>query len=194
MKIVFFDFNNKVITALQKENDKYNNEKYDIIFENKSLLEIQEKYITDTNSVILVSPANSFGSMGGGIDYYINKYTFPKIQKLVRNEIEKLDYTYNKSCYFDRKQWKDKKYLPVGKSLLIKHNNHYLAVVPTMEYPKKINNTNNVYKATKSLMKNIKDYQVDYLLIPGLGTGIGNLDYEIMAKQMLKALYKYLSL
>ena len=34
MKIVFFDFNDKVINALQKENKKYNNEKYNIIFEN----------------------------------------------------------------------------------------------------------------------------------------------------------------
>jgi len=74
MKIVFFDFDDEVINALQKENEKYNNEKYDIIFENKSLLEIKEKYMTDINSVILVSPANSFGSMRGGIEYYINMY------------------------------------------------------------------------------------------------------------------------
>jgi O-acetyl-ADP-ribose deacetylase (regulator of RNase III) len=189
MKIVFFDFDDEVINALQKENEKYNNEKYDIIFENKSLLEIQEKYMTDINSVILVSPANSFGSMRGGIDYYINKYVFPNVEKLVQNEIEKTDYIYNENCFFDKKQWKNKKYLPVGKSLMIKYNNHYLAVVPTMEYPKDINNTNNVELAMKSLLEMIKDYNVDYLLISGLGSGIGGLDYDIMAKQMLEALY-----
>ena len=145
--------------------------------------------MTDINSVILVSPANSFGSMRGGIDYYINKYVFPNVEKLVQNEIGKMNYIYNKNCFFDKKQWKNKKYLPVGKSLMIKYNNHYLAVVPTMEYPKDINNTNNVELAMKSLLEMIKDYNVDYLLIPGLGSGIGGLEYDIMAKQMLEAIY-----
>jgi len=72
---------------------------------------------------------------------------------------------------------------------MIKYNNHYLAVVPTMEYPKDINNTNNVELAMKSLFILIKDYNVDYLLISGLGSGIGGLDYDIMAKQMLEAIY-----
>jgi O-acetyl-ADP-ribose deacetylase (regulator of RNase III) len=185
MKIIFFDFNNEVIDALKEEYKNYENIiNFDINFENSSLLEIKDKY----NNYILVSPANSFGSMGGGIDYYINKFVFPDIEILVQDEINKLDNIYKNNCFFDNKQWKNHKYLPVGQSLMIKFNENYLAVVPTMIYPQDISNTDNVYYAMKSLMELIKNYQVDYLLIPGLGTGIGGLDYKKMASQIFKVL------
>jgi hypothetical protein len=106
-----------------------------------------------------------------------------------------MDYIYNKSCFFDKKQWKNKKYLPVGKSLMIKYNNHYLAVVPTMNYPQIVDDTNNAYIAMKSLLntiqKNKDKINAKYVLIPGFCGGIGEMDVKMMVKQMLYALIEF---
>jgi O-acetyl-ADP-ribose deacetylase (regulator of RNase III) len=194
MKFIFVDFDENVIKALQIEALKYSTKYPDIYnsfeFIVSGIVELSNKYINE--KVMYVSPANSFGSMGGGIDYYINKFVLKDVEDLVKKEINKLNNVYENDCFFDNIQWKGKKYIHVGDSLIVKYNsNKYLAVVPTMEYPKDINNTDNVYRAMISLMINIKNnnYDIDYLIISGMGSGIGGLDYNIMAEQMLKPIF-----
>ena len=191
MKYIFFDNNKENIDALLNEANKYSLSYPDLfkqcIFINEDILEI----ITNYNNFILVSPANSFGSMGGGLDFIINKYIFKDIQNDVMNIIKKNKNKFPYSYYFDGMNIKDRPYLPVGESFIIKADKkNYLAVVPTMEHPMIVEDTNNAYIAMNSLMKTLKNSSIDYkyVLIPCFCSGVGNMKPEETARQMIKAL------
>lgn len=190
MFYIFFDMDKNIINALLNEANKYSTQ-YPHIFKNCLFLNDDICNITKQyTNYILVSPANSFGSMGGGIDYYINRFIFKDIQKEVMNVIKQSKNKFPENQYFDRMNVKDKPYLPVGESFIIKADTkNYLAVVPTMEYPKVVKDTQNAYVAMCSLMKTLKYHKHSkYVLIPGFCSGVGEMKSEIMAEQMIKAL------
>lgn len=192
MKYIFFDNNKENIDALLNEANKHSKQYPELFkeceFINSDILEIIEDY----NYYILVSPANSFGSMGGGLDKIINKYIFKNIQDDIMNYIKKN--CYNKfpySYYFDGMNIKNKPYLPVGESFILKADkNNYIAVVPTMEHPMIVSDTNNAFVAMTSLINTIKqnNYNCKFVLIPCFCTGVGEMEPEQMALQMIKAL------
>jgi O-acetyl-ADP-ribose deacetylase (regulator of RNase III) len=191
MKIVFFDFDKSVVNALLQESNKYNNAIFkNVEFIHNDLTELVANY----NNYILVSPANSFGSMGGGIDYYINYRVFKGIQKNVQTEINKRDNQFPESIIFDNMDTKDKSFLPVGECFIIPADSkNYLAVTPTMEYPRNVENTNNAYIAMSALLKQVDNVDAKYLLVPGFCSGIGSMKPQDMAEQMIKALVEHYS-
>lgn len=192
MKYIFFDNNSEIIDEFKKYSLEYEELFEDCIYIEGDILDIIEDY----NNYILVSPANSFGSMKGGIDKIINKYIFKNIEDKVMKKIED-EYKDNKfpyKYYFDGMNIKDRPYMDVGKSFIIKADkNNYLAVVPTMTYPQIVNNTNNAYIAMKSLVNTIQQNKIDtkYVLIPGFCGGIGEMDAKMISKQMLNALIEF---
>lgn len=123
----------------------------------------------------VVSPANSFGFMDGGLDLVISEKMGWHLQdKLQVQIIEKHDGE-----------------LLVGQALLLETNYEaipFLIVAPTMRVPQTLDKTVNVYLATKAILRLLKNEpRITTVSISGLGTGVGKVPYEVCAKQMKQA-------
>jgi|WetSurMetagenome_2_1015567.scaffolds.fasta_scaffold353404_1 O-acetyl-ADP-ribose deacetylase (regulator of RNase III) len=123
----------------------------------------------------LVSPANSYGFMDGGIDLAYYHYFGPSIQIRVQDAIAR------------RPEGK----LPVGASLLIPTGHRivpYLIVAPTMELPMAVE-AKNCYRALVAVLRTAAKYpsQISDIFCPGLATGVGMVDPQEAAKEMVAA-------
>jgi len=124
----------------------------------------------------IVSPANSFGFMGGGLDGVITRRLGIDVQTNVQNHI--------KNSLIGE--------LLVGQAILVETNNTkipYCISAPTMRISMNVEDTPNVYLASKAifaiLIENID--KIDSVTISGLGTGVGGFAPETCAKQMKMA-------
>lgn len=129
----------------------------------------------------LVSPANSFGAMNGGIDFAISKNLGWHIEKKVQSVIREKFYGE----------------LLVGQATIVSTDHKdfpYLISAPTMRNPMTILHTPNVYLAMKAILTLVQfgafdngepiHSKVHSVAIPGLGTGIGQVPPMICARQM----------
>lgn len=132
----------------------------------------------------VVSPANSFGYMDGGIDAQYRLMFGLHIETDIITTI--------------RARWGG--HLPVGEAEVIytAQKVPYIIVAPTMEYAgKDISGTQNAYITMHAALKAVFDYNehprvrgidlIVRLLCPGLGTGVGKLPRVVAAQQMAKA-------
>lgn len=128
----------------------------------------------------LVSPANSFGMMDGGMDAAIIRFFGRSLEDKVQQRI--LD------DYLGEQ--------PIGTSLIIKtgHPKHpFLAHTPTMRVPMKIQDKDVPYVAMWAMLLAVRQYNKDFpnsinsVVCPGLGTGIGRVSYSEAARQMALA-------
>jgi O-acetyl-ADP-ribose deacetylase (regulator of RNase III) len=123
----------------------------------------------------VVSPANSFGYMDGGLDVIISEKIGWQVQ-------DKLQVQIIENYYGE---------LLVGQALLIETDFDeipFCIAAPTMRVPSLIENTVNVYLATKAILQLLKkDNRIKTVTISGLGTGVGKMAFDICAKQMKKA-------
>jgi O-acetyl-ADP-ribose deacetylase (regulator of RNase III) len=177
-QIIFFDFKEDFI------------EQYKFILENKipncaflheSLDSLLQKN-KDINAI--VSPANSYGIMNGGIDRNINDI-LNNVEPLVKQKIEQVG-------MIDRS---GRSYLPIGKCIVIPRNNYFLFVAPTMIMPSKLpNDTLNVSLAFMSILEQAFTMSKQGINLkiacPCLGTGVGQMSPVDSAKQILGA-YNY---
>ena len=130
----------------------------------------------------MVSAANSFGLMDGGVDLAISNFFGPELQNRVQTHILE---RYNGEQ-------------PVGTSFITETNypqHPFVAHTPTMRVPMSINGTDNVYLAMKAMLQAVKDFntfekRIKRVLCPGLGTATGGVPNEIAAQQMALA-YAY---
>lgn len=125
----------------------------------------------------LVSPANSFGMMDGGMDAAIIKFFGISLEKRVQQRILE-DYLGEQ---------------PVGTSFIIEtgHSKHpFLAHTPTMRVPMSIQGTDVPYTAMWAMLLAIRQHNkncrrlINSVACPGLGTGIGQVPYREAARQM----------
>lgn len=148
-------------------------------FMHATLDDVVDKYY-ETNPFILISPANSYGDMNGGIDKYIID-KFPLVKKRVLDLVKK-------SAYHDSSE---RPYIPVGVANFVELDDkkNILIMAPTMLTPRNIVGTNNIYLAFDAIYKIVKNLSDDVIVaIPCLGTGIGGLSGEESAKQILRVL------
>lgn len=133
----------------------------------------------------MVSPANSFGLMDGGVDAAIIRYFGHKLMQAVQAHIIE----------------KYRGEQPVGTSFIIStgHPEHpWLAHTPTMRVPMYISRTDNVYQAMWALLLAVHHHNEQHaekirtVLCPGLGTGTGNVSFKEAARQMSLAYRHYL--
>lgn len=125
----------------------------------------------------ILSPANSFGDMSGGIDQAIDGLYKGKAQPAVRDAIirESLGE------------------LPVGQALVIEMGTKkfpYLICAPTMRIPGRLPvDSINAYLAMRAALVTIKlsDHPIRSLAMPCLCTGVGGMGYEEAALQLLTA-------
>lgn len=116
--------------------------------------------------------------MTGGIDREIVK-KFPKCKQAVL-------YIVRTTGVNDRS---GRKHVPVGSCKLVQLDTlpSALLMAPTMETPKNIVGTNNVFLAFSAIYENIKHLNnMTIVAIPCLGTGIGGMTGEESASQILK--------
>lgn len=134
----------------------------------------------------LVSPANSFGLMDGGIDLAIRNYFGMRVQYNVQKIIHKR--------YYGEQ--------PVGTSFIALTENEehpFLAHTPTMRIPLDISSTDNVYNAMFAMLCAIANYnkenkvRIEKVLCPGFGTSTGNMDLEEAARQMFVAYKNFMN-
>lgn len=125
----------------------------------------------------IVSPANSFGFMDGGLDALICEHLGKEIETKLQEKIEKEFYGE----------------LPVGNAAVVETNNDkfpYLISAPTMRVPMRLENSINPYLATRAVFIAINEFnkknknRIRSVTIPGMGAGTGGVLAEIAAKQM----------
>ena len=122
--------------------------------------------------------------MDGGIDLAYRSHFGPGIQTLLQRFIN------NKFGGM----------LPVGEAVIIPTYNERIPLMiaaPTMEYPSDVKDTQNAYLAMKAGLMKVIEYNrfqrernevmIRRILIPGLCTGIGQMDPFVSAAQMRKA-------
>lgn len=134
----------------------------------------------------LVSAANSFGLMDGGIDAAIVRFFGDIVMERVQQRIL--------AEYLGEQ--------PVGTSLIVEtdHPRHpFVAHTPTMRVPMPISHTDNVYLAMWAVLLAVHRHNqaserpIDVIACPGLGTGVGRMPFTEAARQMALAYQNYLS-
>jgi len=162
-KFILADRHQALVEAWQREFGKYTN------------FEFYCGDVFDKKADIIVSPANSFGIMDGGIDLKYSQMMGWHVQETLQKKIEK---------DFDGE-------LLVGQSCLVPTNFAQfpnMLSAPTMRVPMFLRGTPNVYLASKAIFLAVKKIENEVTcLIPGLGTGCGAVVYEIAAQKMRMA-------
>lgn len=134
--------------------------------------------IFDYGGGTLISPANRYGNMDGGIDRaYAEK--FPDIEARLEKFLSV------KGGMID-----------FGESIIVPtYDNKYPHIIfsPTIDRPGDLAHPENIRNATKAVLKKAIRYNmkgpkkpITNLLFPGLGTGYGNLEPKIAAREMYK--------
>ncbi|HHR9510912.1 TPA: macro domain-containing protein [Salmonella enterica subsp. enterica serovar Newport] len=127
----------------------------------------------------MVSAANSFGLMDGGVDAAITAYFGPQLQERVQQNIIR-------------------EYLgeqPVGTAFVIETGNSkhpWLVHAPMMRVPLIIDGTDAVYNATRAALLAIfqhnksagEDRKITSVALPAMGAGCGQVPPDSVARQM----------
>lgn len=124
----------------------------------------------------LVSPANSFGFMDGGIDSQLTQELGFHVQSKLQKMISELP----------------EKELLVGRALTIETGHKlwpFLISAPTMRVPMILGTKSvNVYLASLAIFNELKKNQlIKSIAIPGLGIGTGEVPTAVCARQMREA-------
>ena len=141
-------------------------------------VEIFDGSIFDVQCDALVSPANSFGIMDGGIDAQYTAY----FGKIVQDRLRLKILTHHQGE------------LLIGRAEIIEtdHDQHpYLVSAPTMRVPMILDKTSiNPYLATRATVlaaKHFSEFKIESICFPGMGTGVGRVSFDMCAHQMAKA-------
>ncbi|MER5392932.1 macro domain-containing protein [Saccharopolyspora sp. NPDC002686] len=155
------------------------------IAEDRAGLTVHQGSVLDLSVDAVVSPANSYGWMRGGIDAVYAR-TFPDVEEQVRSAV---------LAYHGGE-------LPVGEALLVPTgapNPIWLISAPTMREPgeRLPADTVHPYLAARAVLRlwasavlengALVRQVVRSVAMPGLGTGIGGVEPELCARQIAAA-------
>jgi O-acetyl-ADP-ribose deacetylase (regulator of RNase III) len=165
MKIILAGLSSKLLDAWTEYFGKEEN------------VSIIEGDITQIECDAMVSPANSFGFMDGGLDFALSERfgwdLEKRLQKIIKDSPEGE--------------------LLVGQAILIETGDiivPYLISAPTMRVPTNFNidTSINAYLAMKAILIKAKtNDNISSIAIPGLCTGVGRMQPIISAQQMFQA-------
>ncbi len=126
----------------------------------------------------IVSPANSFGFMDGGLDHQISEHFGWGLEKEVQRQIAA----------------RPLGELLVGEALVVRTGDArvpWLICAPTMRVPMPVRESINAYLAMKALLCAARTHDgeipIRSVAVPGLGTGIGKLPSAVAAFQIWTA-------
>lgn len=152
-------------------------------------VEFHRGNILDLQVDAVVSPANSFGFMDGGIDMVYSQHFGWNVQQQLQNQIRHLHHGE----------------LLVGNADIVETQHStipYLIAAPTMRVPMILADTVNPYLAARAALLLIKHGRfrsgalegerisdgVKSVAFPGLGTGVGRVEPEKCARQVRAAI------
>lgn len=156
-------------------------EAWEIAFEGCSNVYIRQDDILSIAENTIVSPANGYGIMDGGIDLIYSEYFGEKPQKEVQKKISR----------------RPDGILPVGSAVLVETGNAkipYMISAPTMIVPEKVDKAN-VYFAMSAILKvaNTNRNIVKKIFCPGLATGTGGVLPIDAATEMAHCYKKFMA-
>ncbi|GHU84655.1 tail protein [Spirochaetia bacterium] len=169
-----------MITLFLRDRNKDIVDEWTRVFAGYKNVDISCGDIFDIKADAIISPANSFGFMDGGIDLAYSKYFGWKLQKALQEKI-------NTEYYGE---------LPVGAATIIETGNAdipYLISCPTMRIPENVENTVNAYLAFRAALIEVIRFnaesanKISSILCPGLGTLTGSITPVNCATQMIYA-------
>lgn len=143
--------------------------------------------ILELEADVIVSPANSFGFMDGGIDFaYVGRFG-----EHIQDQLQ----TYIKETWDGE--------LPVGCAAVIATDDKatpYIIAAPTMRVPMILKDSVNPYLATAAALRMAKRSPAIERLgrlksgglriaFPGMGTGCGAVPFDVCCRQMFHAIY-----
>jgi O-acetyl-ADP-ribose deacetylase (regulator of RNase III) len=136
---------------------------------------VHEGDILTKQADAILSPANSFGFMDGGIDLAYSHFFGWDLQDRLQERLRR-DYSGE---------------LPVGSAVIVPTRHQtipYLVSAPTMRVPDNVADTVNVYLAFRAALLVVKaSTEIKSLVSPALGTGVGAMPIERAARQMYAA-------
>ncbi len=119
----------------------------------------------------ILSPANSFGFMAGGIDLLYRRHFGTQLEARLQAAIRT-------ACAGE---------LLVGQALVVATGQHpirFMVSAPTMRVPGPIAATVNVYLAFRAALRAVLEHPIERLLVPALGAGSGGMPPLRVARQM----------
>src|SRR4051812_16864171 len=166
MKLILVDINPALCRA------------WEVAFKDLPDVEIHQGYFESIPAFdCMVSPANSFGLMDGGIDAAITRFFGLELMYAVQKRIIE-------------------EYLgeqPVGTSMIVEtpsSKHPFLAHTPTMRVPLTITHMDHVYVAMAAMLREVHHHnqrderKINIVACPGLGTGVGRVPFREAARQM----------
>jgi len=165
MQIILADLNPQLIKAWQ------------LSFAGEKNISIVQENITNIKCDAIVSPANSFGFMDGGIDYHLSMHFGWDLQERLQQQIRLLP----------------EGELLVGQAIVLETGNKkipFLISAPTMRVPMDFNidTSLNAYLAMKAVLIKAKTHPfIGSVAVPGLCTGSGSMQSAVAARQMRMA-------
>jgi O-acetyl-ADP-ribose deacetylase (regulator of RNase III) len=149
-------------------------------FQGVDAVEVVQGNLLDLDCDAIVSPANSFGDMGGGIDKAIDDFHGGEAQRQVMSAI--------------REQFLGE--LPVGVALVVElpaRRFPFVVAAPTMRIPGSVRGSLNAYLSMRAALVAVLRHNAGYgrriqsLAVSGMGTGVGGMDPDEVARQMRAA-------
>ncbi len=149
-------------------------------FENCEDVYIHHGDIFSLETDCIVSPANSFGFMDGGIDMTFSQKIGWQLQDKLQTQIKE---KYNGELLVGQAELIETEYDEIP----------FCISAPTMRVPMILDPENiNIYLASKAIFSLVKkEPRIRKISICSLGTGVGRIPYEICAKQMKQAYSDY---
>ena len=172
MNLILVDLHQDVVSAWEKH------------FQGCPQVSVQTGSIFEVKCDALVSPANSFGYMDGGLDMRISQFFGWHVQERLQEVI------------------RDKHHgeLLVGSAEIVPTDNSgvpFVISAPTMRVPMILSDTVNVYLATRAVILlglyghfpdgRAVNEDVRTVALPGMGTGVGRVPPDTCARQMKAA-------
>lgn len=165
MKYILIDTNPRMVDAWKE------------FFSKEKIVSIEEGDITSLTIDAIVSPANSFGFMDGGLDQAISGRLGWRLEKELQQQINTLP----------------EGELLVGRSLTLETGDKDIPILisaPTMRIPTNFNidTSINAYLAMRAVLIAVENNEnITSIAIPGLCTGVGKMSPIISARQMFYA-------
>ena len=161
-------------------------EAWNDVFQDNEVFEAYQDDYFAREADAMVSPANCFGVMDGGLDLAIRDHVGYKAEERLKKVI--IDEYHGE--------------LPIGNAVIVETDNAkwpYLISAPTMRIPMNVSNTLNAYLAFRAILLAVSKFNqkhdrkvINSIICSGLGTGIGQMPPRKCAGQMRVA-YSYLS-
>lgn len=156
------------------------------LFAEEQRVEILQGDILNVSADALVSPANSFGDMSGGLDKAIDDFFEGEAQKKVQAHINNI--------FFGE--------IPVGVASIIEMSYRqfsFLIIAPTMRVPSNVGKSINAYLAMRAILVAVLQHnsitsneKINHIILPSLCTGVGGMPFQEAAEQIYTAILNIL--